>query len=186
TLSLSLKPGDLPPSKTSHFQTGFRLSKPRNNLRTLHKRVSLSSRCRHRRISELSTHILHPGRHRIKTITEHHRKLHRLHQGPTPCGRGSNSVGNQVLFSRVHGFSGRWVVLYDAQRVKRQAHLTGEQGGRHAQLLRMWLGGRGGELTDGWKFIRLRVTLKCQQAAHNGLPLVIPRERLDIGAKHPP
>src|SRR5699024_8039015 len=44
TLSLSLKPGDLAPSKTSHFQTDLRLSKPRNNLRTLHKRVSLSSR----------------------------------------------------------------------------------------------------------------------------------------------
>src|SRR5699024_2450046 len=44
TLSLSLKPGDLAPSKTSHLQTDLRLSKPRNNLRTLHKRVSLSSR----------------------------------------------------------------------------------------------------------------------------------------------
>src|SRR5699024_2252432 len=43
TLSLGLKPGDLAPSKTSHLQADLRLSEPRNDLRTLHKRVSLSS-----------------------------------------------------------------------------------------------------------------------------------------------
>src|SRR5699024_12068352 len=50
--------------------------------------------------------------------------------------------------------------------------------------MRLWR--RCGELTNRRQLIRLRVALKGQQTAHNGLPLVIPRERLHIRAKHPP
>src|SRR5690625_7841003 len=44
TLLLSLKPGDLATSKTSHLQTDIRLSKPKYSLRTHLYRISLCRR----------------------------------------------------------------------------------------------------------------------------------------------
>ena len=44
---------------------------------------------------------------------------------------------------------------------------------------------RGSELPNLGN-LAILITLKRQQTAHNGLPLIIPRERLNISTKHPP